>query len=136
MPSTSTRGTPGASADSGHRIGQLRLQLFGNLRFNPVVGPLDALFERDLRLPPEHLTQPIVVRVAPAHALRTGDMTLLDRDARDSCDQIRQLVDANQPVLTEVDRLLIAGLHQQTQALDAIVDVAEGARLLAVAPDL
>ena len=36
----------------------------------------------------------------------------------------------------EVQRLAVVGVHQAVDAFDAVVDVAERARLLAVAPDL
>src|SRR6266513_3144873 len=134
-PSTSTRLTSSASL-LGHSIGDLRFQLLGDLRFNPRVGAGNAVFERDLRLPAKHLAQPVVVGVAATHTLRPGHVLPGDLEARRVGDQVGELVDADQTVLTEIDRLLIARLHQQPQALDAVVDVAERTRLLAVAPDL
>ena len=39
-------------------------------------------------------------------------------------------------VLAQIQRLRVLGVHQAPQAFEAIADVAEAARLLAVAPDL
>ena len=40
-------------------------------------------------------------------------------------DQVRKIVDRDETVLTEIQRLVIIGPHQSVDALDAVVDVAE-----------
>src|SRR5262245_738298 len=134
-PITSTRGTS-AVGESGNRIGHLFHPTFGDLGLYPAVGPRDAFFERDLRFPSENVAQPIVVGIASAHALWSRDVPLRDGDAGRGRDEVGEGVDADQPVLSEIERLAIARLHQPVQAFDAVVYVAERSRLLAVAPDL
>ena len=63
-------------------------------------------------------------------------MFLDDADARDLGNDIRKLIDRDHAVLTEVQWLGIVRSHEFVDALDAVVDVAKRARLLAVAPDL
>src|SRR5947207_4841100 len=133
-PSTFTRWTSIASL-LRHSIADLRLKPLGDLRFDPCVGARDSFLERNLRLPAEDFTQPIVVGIAAADALRPGDVLLGDFDARGSGHEIGELVDADQPVLTEIDWLLVTGFHEEPQALDAVVDVTERPRLPAIAPD-
>ena len=50
--------------------------------------------------------------------------------------RLGELVDREHPVLAEIERLAVVGAHQAVDALDAVVDVAERAGLLAVSPDL
>src|SRR5688572_854505 len=75
----------------------------GHLCLDPAVGARDAFLERNLRLPAEHLTQPRVVGVAAADALRTGNVHLRDSNACRIGDEIGQRVDADQPVLPEIE---------------------------------
>src|SRR5687768_1083678 len=87
-PSTLTRGTDGVER-SRHRIDHLGdAQGTGNLCLDPRVSSRDAFFERDLRLPLQNLAQPGVVRVAAAHALRSGHMHLPDVDAGGAGDHV------------------------------------------------
>src|SRR5207247_2194630 len=51
-------------------------------------------------------------------------------------DHLHQLVDRDQPVLPQVERLAMAGHHKPVNAFDAIIDVAVRPRLIAVAPHL
>src|SRR2546430_5999085 len=135
-PRTSTRRTSAVTATSRSmdNLRRLRLELLGDLRLDPCVGARDAVLERNLRLPAEDLAQLVVVRVAAAHTLRTGHVLLGDADAGDVGHHVGQVVDADQAILTKVDRILVPRLHEQPEALDAVVDVAERARLLAVTP--
>src|SRR5271165_5488547 len=55
--------------------------------------------------PMENLTKPRVVRVPPAHPLRAWHVPLTDLDPRRRRDQVGQLVDRHQPVLTQVQGL-------------------------------
>ena len=91
----------------------------------------------DRRLPAEHLAEPRVVGVAAADALRSRDVPDADVPlAGDLDDDPGQLVDRDHPVGAEVEGLGVVRPHQAVDALDAVVDVAERPRLLAVAPDL
>src|SRR5205814_10655776 len=103
---------------------------------DPRIRLRETLFERDLRLPSEHFTQAGVVAVPAPHALRLGEVVaLVNGLACDGRDDVHQLVDRHHTVLSQVQRLAVIRPHQAVDALDAIVDVAVGARLIAVAPD-
>src|SRR5688572_20522702 len=104
---------------------------------DPTVGSSETFLERDLRLPGEHLTQAGVVAVAAADALRRRQIVPSpDLFPGDAGHHIHQLIDADQAVLAEIQRLPKVRLHQAIDALDAIVDIAVGASLLAVTPHL
>ena len=61
---------------------------------------------------------------------------LLDQAyACDIADDVGELVDRDHTVLAEVQGLGVIGAHEFVEAGDAVVDVAERARLLSVAPD-
>ena len=60
----------------------------------------------------------------------------LQRDSRDAFDDVDQLVDRDQLIAADVERLIDLTVHQPERALEAVVDVGEATRLLAVAPDL
>src|SRR5690606_37932407 len=106
------------------------------LLLDPAVGASDPFLQADLWLPAEHLAQAGIVRVAPAHALGTRDVNLLDGDAGRIRDHVGQLVDGDQAVLAEVERLVVVRAHEAVDALHAVVDVAERPRLLTIPPDL
>src|SRR5712691_9713564 len=102
---------------------------------DPVVRPPEAFLEADDRLPAQDLAQARVVAVASSHALRLGQVVLLlDVLAGDLGHDVDQLVDRDHTVLTEVERLAKVRPHQPGDALHAVVDVAVGPRLLAIAP--
>src|SRR4051794_36984321 len=63
-------------------------------------------------------------------------MALVDSLASDVGDQVDQLVDRDQPISAQVERLRVVAAHQSMQPLDAVVDVAVRAGLPPVAPDL
>src|SRR3989441_5385169 len=135
-PRTSTRGTTLANESCSRIADPLGRERGGHLRLDPLVGAGDALLERHLRLPSEHLAEPVVVGIASANALRPGHVAPGHRYAGHFRHHVRELVDADETVLPEVDRIAIGGLHQAFEARDAVVDVAERPRLLAVSPDL
>ena len=83
-----------------------------------------------------HLLDEGVVRVATADALGAGDVLDGQGLLAKLEDKLRHLVHGDHLVRADVKRLLVVGHHQPQDALDRIVDVAEGARLLAVAPHL
>ena len=73
---------------------------------------------------------------SPAHTLRAGHMLPADPDARDVCYDFGKLVYRNHPVLTKIKRLMVSRSHQPADPGNAVVDITEGAGLLAVSPDL
>src|SRR5438552_5379828 len=109
-------------------------QLPLDLRFDPLVRVRETLFERNLRLPPEHVPQARIVGIAAADALRTRNVPLGYADARDRCDQLDKLIDGHGAVLSEVERITVIRRHQAGEALQAIIDVTERPRLSAISP--
>src|SRR5918994_1822560 len=79
-PSTSTRGID-RSSELRNMAHLSYSERFGDLCFDPAIGAVDPFLERDLRFPPKHFAQPVVVRVAATYALWTGHVPLGDRDA-------------------------------------------------------
>ena len=63
-------------------------------------------------------------------------MVFLELYARNLGDDIGQLVDSDHPVLAKIERFVVIRMHQAVPALNAIIDIAERAGLLAVAPNL
>src|SRR5208337_1467870 len=124
-----------ASPRPYRKCGAFAPELLAHLILNPLVGAHEALLERDLGFPLQHLAQPGVVRVAPAYALRSGHVPLADANSGDSSQYVGEFVDRHYPLLPEVERLVMVRSHQLVDSLDAVIDVAEGARLRAVAPD-
>src|SRR5262249_38235628 len=105
------------------------------LAADPLVGAGQALLETDDGLPVQHLAQAGVVAVAATHALRLAQVVLfLDLLAGDLRHDVDQLIDRDHAVLTEIERLAEVRPHQAIDAFHAVVDVAVGPRLLAVAP--
>ena len=88
----------------------------------------------ELRL--EDVAQFRVVGVATTDAFRAVNVLDRERLLGDLHDDRGQLVDADHALGAEVQRLVVIGVHQPVDALDAVVDVAERPRLLAVAPHL
>src|SRR5688572_19535236 len=124
-PSTSTCGID-RSATSSNRTGHLPLaQRFRDLRLDPGIRLRNSRLERHLRLPPQHLPEPVVVGVAAAHALRAVDVALGDRDAGGPGNHVSEVVDADQTVLAEIEWFAMRRVHQPLQPLHAVVDVAE-----------
>src|SRR5688572_21760200 len=96
---------------------------------DPLVGWPQSLADRDRWLPAEHLTQPIVVRVAAPHTLGTGDVAERNpRLAGHVDDRSSQLVDRHHLFGPEVERASVVRLHEPVDSLDAVVHVAERAR--------
>src|SRR5436190_16803640 len=111
--------------------------LRAELALDPPVGVCQPLLERNLRLPLQHRPEARVVAVPPADPLRLGQVVpAQDGLPRGAGHEVHQLVDRHQPVGTEVERLRVPRSHQPDDALDTVIDVAVGARLVAVAPDL
>src|SRR5690606_24848417 len=89
----------GARSGDGRELGLalLALHLGPELGLDPVVRPLDPLFEADLRLPAEHLAELRVVRVPAAHAHRPVDVDALDLDPGGVGGDLSELVDRHHP---------------------------------------
>src|SRR5581483_11294946 len=98
--------------------------------------PAEALFETDLRLPAEQLFRPGDVRAA---LLRVVDRQRLEDDLaarpRQALDRLRQLEQRALLGVADVDGQVLVALREQHDAADQVVDVAEAARLRAVAVD-
>src|SRR6201992_1958955 len=109
----------------------------GELRCNPVVGWSDSFAQHDPRLPLQHRAQPRIVTVATAYALRFGEV-VRQRDLLPGCFDydFGELVDTDQFVGAEIERLFVIGPHDAMNALDAVIDIHERTGLLAVAPYL
>ena len=103
---------------------------------DPWIGARQALFQRDLRLPIERLSQLSIVGVAPPHPLRTRDVLLGDLGPGHFCNDVGELIDRHHAILPQVEGRVVPRAHQAEQPFQAIVDVTERAGLLAVPPDL
>src|SRR5262249_77856 len=77
-----------------------------------------------------------VIRIATPHALRTGDMLFDDTDTSNLGYHIRQLIDRDQAILAQIERLIIVRLHQLVETSHAVIDITKRARLISVAPNL
>ena len=62
-------------------------------------------------------------------------MVTLELDSGDALDDIDELIDGDQLVATEIDRLAEITVHNSLSAFEAIVDVHEAPRLIPVAPN-
>src|SRR6202000_518845 len=107
----------------------------GKLRGDPVVGWNDSFPQHDPRLPLQHRAQPRIVTVPAADALRLGKV-VRQRDLLPGCSDhdFGKLVDSDQFVGAEIERLFVLRPHDAMDALDAVVDIHERTGLLAVAP--
>src|SRR6266436_436912 len=102
----------------------------------PLIGPCQALFQRDLWLPFQHFTQTGVIAVAATHTLWFRDVvTLADALAGNPGNDVDQFVDRDHAVLSQIDRIAMIALHQPVNTFDTIVDVAIRSGLSTVSPD-
>src|SRR5262249_31759820 len=87
--------------------------------------------------PPELLLDERIVAAATADAPRGVEIeSTLQPDSGKPLDEVDQLVDRDDLVAADVDRFDDVAPHEGQRAGHAVVDVREGPRLLAVAPDL
>src|SRR5205085_4615916 len=101
-----------------------------------MVSTLQPRFERDLRLPVKHFTQTRVVAVPASHTLGLRQIvTLTDRLAGETGDNLNQFIDRNHSILAQINWIAMVAAHQTINAFHAVVDVAIGAGLLTIAPD-
>src|SRR5262249_56285271 len=78
-----------------------------------------------------------VVAVGPADALGgVGAVLPLELHAGDALDDVDEVVDGDELIAADVDRIAHVAGRQPQRAVQAVVDVGEAAGLLAVAPDL
>ena len=104
---------------------------------DPAVGFLESRSQRRARLPMQILLDQGVVAVAAVDAFGRAQIVIaLQLDSRDFLDHVHELVDGDRFARTQVDRLQDVGVHDLLNAVGAIVDVHEAARLISAAPDL
>src|SRR5436309_3416871 len=93
----------------------------GKLRLDPPIGPFEAFLERNLRLPPQHPTQLGIVAVAAADTLRFGEIMPSGNTLAGLLGHhVDELIDADKPILTQVQWLLVIGHHEAENALDTV----------------
>src|SRR5713226_1172839 len=104
---------------------------------DPAVSLLHALAEPNGRFPAERVPHPVVVGVASVDSLWGAEVVAaLEMNTGDLFDDVHELVDGHQFAGPEIDWFQDVALRDGERALHAVVDVHEGARLAAVAPDL
>src|SRR5689334_458026 len=86
---------------------------------DPVVCASHAFLERHAWLPPEYGAHSAVVASSAANAFRAGDVIQLQALFGDASDKQREIVDRDQMVTAEIDRLVMPGLHEPMNAFDA-----------------
>ncbi len=104
-------------------------------RAQPVSAP-ESVVEGDGGLPAELLEDQLVVAVPATHALGAGDV--LDGQVLlvEGLNHLHHVVHGDHLGASQVERLLEVRLGDAQDALHAVVDEGEGARLHAVAPHL
>src|SRR5438094_7383577 len=108
---------------------------FGHLGVNPAIGLFHSCAQGDRWRPAEALLDERVVAVAAADALgRVQLVPALQAYAGDFLDDIDELVDGDQLVASEVQRLRHVARHDAPCTGEAVIDVHEAASLPAVAP--
>src|SRR5205823_3203570 len=107
-----------------------------DLRLDPGIRACEPLFQADLWLPAEDIAQTRIIGVAATHSHWAGHVLLDDAYAGNVGDEICELVNRDEAILTEVEWLCTIRPHQPINALEAIIDIAERTRLLTIPPDL
>mmetsp|Transcript_8562 Transcript_8562/g.21288 ORF Transcript_8562/g.21288 Transcript_8562/m.21288 type:complete len:419 (+) Transcript_8562:572-1828(+) len=113
-----------------------RGELLIDLALDPEVGGLEAVGQSDLGGPSEHLAAQVVVGVAAADALGPRNVVDLELLVLEGHDELRHVVHGDHLLGADVEGLGEVGEHELDDAVDGVVDVAERACLLAVAPHL
>src|SRR5262249_41817653 len=104
---------------------------------DPSIGLLHALHERNRGSPTELLLDHRIVAAAPADSFRRVEIeATLQPHSGNPLDDVDQLVDADELIAADVDGFGHVTRHERPSARHTVVDVREGPRLLAVAPDL
>src|SRR5579871_2434519 len=120
---------------SGYLDSAALTELRRNLGLNPGIRFCQAVLQADLRLPGQDLAQQAIIGVPAAYALRAAHVLQVELHTSNAANHVRELVDADHAVLPQVERLIEIRQHQPVNSADAIVDIAEGPSLLAIAPD-
>mmetsp|Transcript_25228 Transcript_25228/g.81624 ORF Transcript_25228/g.81624 Transcript_25228/m.81624 type:complete len:217 (-) Transcript_25228:450-1100(-) len=110
------------------------LHILVNLPADPLVCVAQTLSQAHTRRPPQHLLDESVVRIAASHALwpwNVLDWNLLPSDLHH---HLSHSIHRDLLVGANVQRLLVVRYHEPEDALNGVIDVAERARLLPVAP--
>src|ERR1700742_2743577 len=108
-----------------------------HLLFNPGVGFFHAFAKLDGGLPVELFENFSVVAVAAVDAFGRAEIVgALEPDAGDLFNDVHELVDGDEFAGAEVEGLADVAFGDPPGAVGTIVDIHEGARLFAVAPDL
>src|SRR5437773_2835166 len=132
---TVIEGPVSSSGDAGIAGPHGNTALRAELTLDPAIGALEPVLQSNARLPAQHAAKPRVVAVATADPLRFRKvMPPADRLARNSGNEVNQLVDRHQTVSAHVQRIAIPRAHQPDDPLHAVAHVTVRAGLLAVAP--
>ena len=107
-----------------------------DLVVDPRVGLLQAGAELDVWLPAECFLDERVVGVAAVYAFGGVEfVAALELDACDAFHRVHELVDAHFFRAADVDGLDEIRAREHLRAVEAVVDIHEGTRLVAIAPD-
>src|SRR4029450_596423 len=79
-----------ACSETSRRLCCLVLPICPHLILDPGVGARESFFKRNFRLPPQHLSETCIIRVASSYSLRAGNMPLDDADTSDVGNQVSQ----------------------------------------------
>src|SRR5579859_1134715 len=107
-----------------------------DLGVDPAVGAGESIAKRSAWRPAQLFADQRIIGVATSDTLRAGNVADPDFLARDLHDHCGHAVDGYHLFRTNVHWSAECGrLHETANGLDALVDVEERARLLAVAPE-
>src|SRR5690606_7530995 len=123
--------------DRSRRRSSAPRQSRGHLVVHPGVGGRKAVLEADRGRPAQTLANQRVVAVASPHPLRSVELVpALQLHAGDALDDLDELVDGDELIAADVERLADVAGREPERPLEAVVDVGEATRLLPVTPDL
>src|SRR5581483_1535861 len=114
-----------------------RSAFLAHLIVNPAVGLLHSVPEFRGGFPAKKLFDERIVAVAAFDSLgRTQVVTPLELDSRDVLHHVDQLVDRNQLAAAKVERFENIARQDRLRPMNAVIDIHETARLMAVSPNL
>src|SRR5688572_11810876 len=123
--------------DGGRMIRRGRVAGPGHLPQNPGVRATHPVLEPNRGCPVQPRADQRVVAVPTPYAFRGIDLIpALERHPGNLLDHANELIDADQLIAADVERLVDVTLHEAERSIHAIVDVCEAAGLLPVAPDV
>src|SRR5262249_13926519 len=95
------------------------------------------LLQRNLRLPIQYLAQPGIITVSSPYTLGLRQIIpLVACLARYPRDHVDQLVYRDQPILSQIDGIVVIRLHEPINSFHAVINVAVGPSLVSIAPNL